>query len=129
MKKILLVAVAVIGLASVMNLPAAEPTKTGTLRHVVVFKYKPTATPQQIQKVTDDFRALKKSIPGIASFETGTNISPENLNQGFTHCYILTFKTAKARDAYLVHPAHKKFAESLGPVLAEPFVIDFWAGK
>ena len=34
------------------------------LRHVVVFKYKPGAPADQIQQVTQAFRALQKTIPG-----------------------------------------------------------------
>lgn len=126
MKKTLLAVIALIGLTAFLTASAAEPARKGTLRHVVSFKYKETATPEQIQKVEDAFRALKKSIPGIVSFESGTNVSPENLNKGLTHCYILTFKTEKARDAYLVHPEHKAFGQLVGPVLADVCVIDFW---
>ena len=60
-------------------------------------------------------------------FEYGLNNSPENLNKGFTHVYLLTFENAGARDAYLPHPEHKKFGELLGKldVLDEAFVVDF----
>ncbi len=97
------------------------------VKHVVVFKYKSTATPEQIEQVTTAFKALKGTIPGIVSFEYGTNNSPEGLNKGFTHVYLLTFKDAASRDAYLPHPEHKKFGELLGKlgVLEEPFVVDF----
>ena len=97
------------------------------VKHVVVFKYKATATAAQIEEVTQAFKALKNTIPGIVSFEYGVNNSPENLNKGFTHIYLLTFKDAAARDQYLPHPEHKKFGELLGKlgVLEEPFVVDF----
>ncbi len=42
---------------------------------------------------------------------------------------ILSFKSDKDRDAYLVHPAHKEFGKLLGPVMADVFVVDFWAEK
>lgn len=97
------------------------------VKHVVVFKYKSTATPAQITEVTNAFVALKGKIPGITAFEYGVNNSPENLNKGFTHVYLLTFKDAQARDNYLPHPEHKKFGELLGrlAILEEPFVVDF----
>lgn len=97
------------------------------VKHVVVFKYKSTATPEQIEQVTTAFKALKGTIPGIVSFEYGTNNSPEKLNKGFTHIYLLTFTDAAARDAYLPHAEHKKFGELLGKlnILEEPFVVDF----
>jgi hypothetical protein len=97
----------------------------GPVRHVVHFKFKKEATPEQIQKVTDEFAALKKKIDLVESLEWGTNVSPEKLDKGFTHCWIVSFKTAKDRDAYLVHPAHTAFVAVLKPVLDEAFVVDF----
>jgi len=101
--------------------------RSNQVKHVVVFKYKAKATSQQIDEVTAAFKALKGKIPGIVSFEYGVNNSPEGLNKGFTHVYLLTFDNAKSRDAYLPHPEHKKFGELLGKldVLEEPFVVDF----
>ena len=46
------------------------------VKHIVVFKYKSTATPAQIDKVTSAFLDLKNKIPGITSFEYGVNNSP-----------------------------------------------------
>ena len=104
---------------------AAPPA--GTLRHIVVFKYKPGATEEQIKQVTDAFVALKTKIPGIVSLEHGVNNSPEKRNQGFTHVYQVTFTNAAARDAYLPHPAHKEFGALLGKlgVLEDVFVVDY----
>jgi len=101
----------------------------GALHHVVSFKFKDSATPEDIKQVTDAFRDLKTKVPGIVGYEWGTNVSPENHNQGFTHCFILTFKTEKDRDAYLVHPDHKAFGKLLGPFLDKVFVIDFHSEK
>ena len=97
------------------------------IQHVVSFKFKRTAPPEDIQRVVTAFAGLKGKIPQIKALEWGTNISPENLNQGFTHCWILTFASAADRDAYLVHPDHKEFGRNLGPVLEAVFVIDFVA--
>jgi hypothetical protein len=103
--------------------PAGE-TK-GLLRHVVLFKFKDGTTPEQIKEVEDAFRALPSKIPQIVGFEWGTNMSPEKLDQGFTHCFLLTFRTAKDRDAYLPHPAHKAFGKVLRPYLDKVLVVDF----
>jgi len=98
-----------------------------TLRHVVLFKFKETARLEQIKQVEDAFRALPTKINLIKGYEWGTNVSPENLNQGYTHCFLLTFNSAADRDAYLVHPAHKDFGKLLGPYLDKVTVIDFWS--
>lgn len=107
----------------------AEAKSEGELFHVVSFKFKEAATPEQIKAVETSFGALKGQIPGIASLKWGTNVSPEKHDKGFTHCFVLTFNSEKDRDAYLVHEDHKKFGANLGPVLEDVFVLDFWSQK
>ncbi|AHM62647.1 stress responsive alpha-beta barrel domain-containing protein [Flammeovirgaceae bacterium 311] len=108
-------------------LTGCQNTKEEQMRHIVVFKYKPDATEEQIEKVTKAFGDLKDKIPGIVSFEHGINDSPENKNLGFTHVYLLTFEDAQARDTYLPHPEHKKFGQLLGElgILEDAFVVDY----
>jgi hypothetical protein len=97
----------------------------GPIRHVVHFKFKADATSEQIKKITDEFAALKTKIPVVESLEWGKNVSPEGLSKGFDYCWIVSFKSSKDRDAYLVDPAHKAFVALLKPVLDEALVVDF----
>ncbi len=97
------------------------------LQHVVCFKFKGTASPQDIKKVEEAFQALPKQISQVQSLEWGTNVSKEKRDKGFTHCFLLSFKSEADRDAYIEHPAHKAFGKLVGPVLDDVFVIDFWA--
>jgi hypothetical protein len=106
---------------------AAQPARA--LRHVVLFKFKDEATPEQIQTVVDAFRALPSKIDVIQDFEWGTNVSPEPHSQGLTHAFLLTFKSEADRDAYLPHPAHKEFGRTVGPVLDKVTVVDYWAAE
>jgi len=107
--------------------PVTSILPAAAVRHVVVFRYKPDASPEKIREITNAFAALKEQIPGILAFEHGVNNSPEKLNQGFTHVYQLTFTNAAARDVYLVHPAHKAFGTLLGGsgVFDAAFVVDY----
>lgn len=97
------------------------------MRHIVIFKYKPEATTEQIEKITNAFADLENKIPGIVAFEHGINDSPENKNKGFTHVYQVTFENSAARNAYLPHPEHRKFGELLGEmnILEDAFVVDY----
>jgi hypothetical protein len=106
---------------------ADAPAKKGKLRHVVAFKFKESASKADIKKVEDAFANLRNEIRTIVSFEHGLNNSPEKLNKGCTHGFILTFNSEKDRDEYLVAPAHKEFGKLVGPLLDDVFVIDFWA--
>jgi hypothetical protein len=108
---------------------AAKASKRGSLVHMVAFKFKPETSAAQIKEIEQAFAALPSKIPVILSYETGTNISPEKHDKGFTHGFILTFANDKDRDAYLVHPAHQDFGKLVGPCLADVFVIDFKSAK
>lgn len=107
----------------------SKPSGGAVLRHVVMFKFKDTSSAEDVKKVEDAFRALAGKIKLIRDFEWGTNSSPENLNQGLTHCFLVTFHSDKDRDAYLVHPDHQAFVEVLKPHLDKVTVLDFWSKK
>lgn len=105
---------------------AQKKTSSKVLRHVVLFKFLDSAKPEDVKKVEDAFSALSGQIKLIKDYEWGTNTSPENLNQGLTHCFFVTFTSDKDRDDYLVHPDHKAFVEVLKPHLDKVTVIDYW---
>ncbi|WP_114750607.1 Dabb family protein [Pleomorphovibrio marinus] len=97
------------------------------LRHVVLFKFNEESSEEDIKKVEDAFIALADKIPLIKDFEWGTNNSPEGLDKGLTHCFLVTFESEADRDAYLPHPEHQAFVEVLKPHLADVTVVDYWA--
>ena len=132
MKLLLLSLVGLLCLASAQTVqadPASKPVRKGKLAHVVSFKFKQTATQAQIDSLVDAFRLLPKKIKQINTFEWGTNVSPEKHDKGFTHCFVLTFKSDKDRDEYLVHADHKAFGKLVGPIVDDVFVLDYWAAQ
>lgn len=100
---------------------------TKKLRHVVLFKFKESATAEDIENIEKVFSELPSKIPTIVDFEMGINNSPEGLNKGLTHCFLLTFESEKDRDDYLPHPAHKAFGAVLQPHLEDVLVVDYWS--
>jgi hypothetical protein len=112
-------------LAAVDTSFAAKPERL--LRHVVLFKFKGTSKPEDIRKIVEAFRELPKRISEIHSFEWGTDVSPEGKSQGFTHCFLVTFKTEKDRDAYLPHAAHKEFVGIARAHIDGVLVVDYWS--
>lgn len=111
------------------TLHAQEAPSGKWLRHVVLLKFKDNTSDADIKKVEDAFRALPSKIKEIKSLEWGTNNSPEELNQGFTHCFFLAFASEQDRAVYLPHPAHKAFGAVLGPHLDKVLVVDYWAAQ
>ena len=97
------------------------------VRHILICRFKPATTPEQLRALFTAFGALAGKIDGIVSFEYGANNSSEGLNHGMTHVIMVTFANAQARDAYLPHPEHLKFAAwftQMG-ILEELLVIDY----
>lgn len=115
-----------------MTLPIADqPSEPGSatgetvLRHFVAFQFKEGVSPYEIAEVNTELVALKGRIPGILAVERGTNNSVENLSQGFTHGFLITFGHASERDTYLTHPAHEAFVRLIGPRVEKVFVFDY----
>lgn len=96
-----------------------------TMQHIVLFKFKAETTEDQIAEISTAFAGLKDDVKEIIGYEAGTNVSPENLDKGFTHAFIVTFRDTAGRDKYLPHPAHKKFVELLSGKIEEVLVVDF----
>ena len=95
------------------------------LRHVVLFGFG-NAAPSAIAEVIRRFVQLKALIPGVVDFEWGENSSPEGLDHGHSHAFLLTFASVEARDAYLVHPHHVAFANWVRPFVSSATVLDYW---
>ncbi len=112
--------------ASIFAQNDKKMTPEKRLRHVVIFKFKDSSSPSDIRRVADTFYALKNTMPQIIDMEWGINNSPENFNQGFTHCFMLSYKSEQDLASYQNHPAHKAFQEVLKPHMEKVFVVDYW---
>lgn len=108
---------------------AAGTEQGRKLRHVVLFKFKDGSTADDVARIVAAFRGLPAKMSEIDGFEWGTDVSPEGKAGGFTHCFLVTFKTEADRDAYLPHPAHKEFVAIVGPHVDKVCVVDFWGAE
>ena len=97
-------------------------------RHIVMFKFRDGAPAAKVQGVVAAFQALPAQLPSVKGFEWGTNVSPEGLDQGFTHIFTLTFASKEAMEQhYLKEPAHQAFVALLPDVLDKVLVLDYVA--
>ena len=119
-------------LAEPANKEKAQPDTQNTTveniqpyRHIVMLQFKKEATPEQIKRIETLFGKLPEKINTITAYEWGTNISPENLAQGFTHCFLVTFKDKAGLDVYLPHQSHTEFVTELKPLIEKVLVFDF----
>jgi hypothetical protein len=94
------------------------------IRHIVLITFKPGKAPRMAE-LTAALAGLRKVVPGFEAIEGGAYSSPEGLNQGYTHGFIMTFADAAARDSYLNHPEHEKVKQSFLPDLNAVIAFDF----
>jgi hypothetical protein len=96
-----------------------------SLKHIVLFKFLDNTPEKKIEEIISEFIELKNKIEVISEIEWGKDISTEQKNQGFTHCFCLTFLDQEGRDEYLPHPEHEKFGNLLKPYLEKVLVFDY----
>ena len=114
---------------AMLNATARAADQDKVLRHIVMYKFKDGLPPAQIQEVIDAFGQLPKKVTTIVGYEHGTNVSPEGKSDGFTHVFVVTFKSAADRDAYLVHPAHAEYVKVVQGRREKVIVFDYWAAQ
>lgn len=92
--------------------------------HVVLLKF----PPKKADRADELFAALRDfcpKVPGFLSFTGGPYTSPEGLNQGYTHAFVMTFADAVARDRYLFHADHEAIKQTFLPDLEGVIAFDF----
>ncbi|MFC7065654.1 Dabb family protein [Brucella rhizosphaerae] len=76
------------------------------IRHIVLIRFRSDIESSEIEAALDQVVALREKIEGIVAITVGGNVSPEALDKGFQHGFVVDFADKAARDAYLPHPDH-----------------------
>lgn len=94
------------------------------VEHIVLFRWTPDATPDQVTRVVDGLRALQGRVPGILDLSCGEDFSGRA--QGYTHALVVRFTDRAALDAYGPHPAHRHVVETyVNPIRDDVLALDF----
>jgi len=94
------------------------------IQHIVLVKFAASKVHRMADLVVA-LTELKKQMPEFLAIQGGPYSSPEGLNQGYTHGFIMTFSDAAARDHYLTHPEHEKLKAAFLPDLEGVVAFDF----
>lgn len=113
----------------------------GTVRHMVMFRYKKDATTAQRAEVSGRFLHLAQDSrrpdgrPVVVSIETGFQNSGEGVEGGLQQAFLVTFRSEGDRNYYVgkpvvtdpafFDPAHEAFKEFAGPYLDKVMVFDY----
>lgn len=88
------------------------------VEHIVWLKFKPGVTSERIAEHLANLQSLTDRVPGIAGFRIGENFTDRA--DGYTHGFIVTFRSRKELEAYLPHPEHQAVAK---PLVADAQVL------
>ena len=94
------------------------------LYHIVLFQPKPESADADWDRLRAAILALPDRIDGIVAVSWGPNVSPEDIGRGYERGFVMTFRDAAARDAYLPHPAHTALFPAIQALSASTLVYD-----
>lgn len=94
------------------------------IHHIVLVKF-PARKVHRAAELLAALEDLRKQMPGFRALCGGPYSSPEGLNLGYTHGFLMTFTDAAARDQYLLHPDHEEIKQAFLPDLEGVVAFDF----
>ncbi|XP_062211655.1 stress-response A/B barrel domain-containing protein HS1 [Phragmites australis] len=97
----------------------------GVVKHVLLAKFKDEVTPERLDQLIRGYAALVDVVPSMKAFHWGTDVSIENMHQGFTHVFESTFESTEGIKEYIEHPEHAKFADQFLAALEKTLIIDY----
>jgi stress responsive alpha/beta barrel protein len=93
------------------------------IQHIVLLKWKPDTTEEQILEAVRHAEHLPNEIKGVDSLTIGRNRVRHD--HGFTHALIVRLSSEEALKDYLEHPLRRQYIEDyLKPLEADRIEID-----
>ena len=83
------------------------------IRHIVLIKFGNSASETEISHAFDQILSIRKAIDGILSISVGKSQSPEKIERGYLHGFVVDFEDWDALDRYQDHPDHTRAGAEL----------------
>ena len=77
------------------------------IRHIVLTKFKPETDEDKIFRIYDGLSALVERLPGAKNFTGGRSESPEQIERGYKHAFVIDFNSWEDLALYAEHPEHQ----------------------
>ena len=93
------------------------------IKHVVLIKLKPEASPEQINRMIAGYNSMRDAIPDLLSWSMGPNLR----NDGdYEYAMVAIVEDAESLRRYVDHPLHKEVARELGrPIFETREIADY----
>ncbi|CAI7630839.1 stress responsive A/B barrel domain protein [Penicillium manginii] len=107
-----------------------------SITHIVLFQFKSGLDAQVIKDVCTRMLDLKDNCvhpssqrPYIKASSGGIDNSPEGIQGGITHAFVVEFENTADRDYYCKEdPIHQEFVRSLSGIIEKAQAIDYTPG-
>ncbi|HEX7824764.1 MAG TPA: Dabb family protein [Mycobacterium sp.] len=94
------------------------------MRHVVLWKWQPHTSPEDVRLVLEGLTRLAGVVPGLRAVQCGVNASRSTAARGNTHYSILTFDDAGAFAAWHDDANYQAWSATARPIIEKPTVLD-----
>jgi hypothetical protein len=83
------------------------------IRHIVLTKFSPETPEDKIAEIYAGLSALADKLPGAQNFTGGRSESPEQIEHGYMHGFIIDFDSWDALQNYADNPEHQALGGQL----------------
>lgn len=83
------------------------------IRHIVLIKFDPRLRETEISKLFKELHDIDGKVPGLLSITSGRSESPEQMERGYMHGFVVDFEDWDGLQAYQDHPDHRRLGAKL----------------
>lgn len=83
------------------------------IRHIVLIRFRTDVTEAQIAAMFAELEDIRTKISGVLAITSGRSESPEKIERGYMHGFVVDFDGWAALEAYQTHPDHKALGAKL----------------
>ncbi len=91
--------------------------------HIALFKWKESASQEDIDVVMSEIIALKAEIKEIIEISCGDNFS--QWSKGYTHAVVVKLNNKNSLEVYRSHPFHKRIVDRIEKIEEDSLGFDF----
>jgi hypothetical protein len=83
------------------------------IRHIVLIRFQPSVPKDKIAALFAELHQIEGKVPGLLTITSGRSESPEQMERGYMHGFVVEFADWMALQAYQDHPDHKHLGAGL----------------
>lgn len=83
------------------------------IRHIVLIRFRLDVSEETVSELFEQLYTIKDKVPGVIAITAGRSESPEKIERGYMHGFVVDFVDWEALAAYQDHPDHKALGAGL----------------